>query len=129
MTQRTRMSGNAIAMPGNVVVICGTLARRVTKTVMRATRKVERVREKDRKVRTTTSTGALKLFALLEFFAFVDFFFCSILLAQASSTSTSGLGGRAIESVINEENTEPSSNLHSHTDPVLSLFCMGNGNG
>ena len=75
MTQRTRMSGVAIAMPGNVVVICGTLARRVTKTVMRATRKVERVREKDRKVLTTTSTGALKLFALLEFFAFVDFCF------------------------------------------------------
>jgi hypothetical protein len=75
MTQRTRMSGVAIAMPGNVVVICGTLARRATKIVMRVTRRVERVREKDRKGFTTTGTGASKLFALLEFFAFVDFCF------------------------------------------------------
>lgn len=48
--------------------------------------------------------------ALLELFALAGLF-CSILLAPANSTSASGLQGRAIDSVINEEKKEAPSRL------------------
>jgi hypothetical protein len=54
---------------------------------------------------------AIEIVALLEFFAFAGFVFLFDTAGASQLTSAPGLEETIVESVINEEETEPSSHL------------------